>query len=279
MNCIVQNPLLFKKIQRAISNLQPETVLVHTDASKGFFIDDMDCMSTSQLLRSHISLIEELCLGKPIWMPTFNYDFPKTGIYSVNDSPSQVGRINEYFRKNVAHWRSAVPIFSFAGVGKNYPDFLDEEINPFGGKSLFDILAKQKSVLLHYGSWHNTVYHYCEGMSQNLCYRYDKLFSGKVMLANETKEVTLRMHVRPAGVLGLDYDYQRIESELIKCGLWEKFTDERTEISCINLPEMVRFIIAKINNDPFYLLDETSRGWVKPMYENLGRPFLITDFE
>ena len=37
--------------------------------------------------------------------------------------------------------------------------------------------------------------------------------------------------------------------------------------------------LERLNKDPYYLLDETSKEWVIPKIEELGRQFKITDFE
>ena len=55
-----------------------------------------------------------------IVMPTFNWDYCKTGIFNVTKTPSQVGVLTEFFRKQHGVFRSLTPPWcTFAIWGKN----------------------------------------------------------------------------------------------------------------------------------------------------------------
>jgi aminoglycoside N3'-acetyltransferase len=66
-------------------------------------------------LDSHISLMKEATEGRSLWLPTFNYEFPKSRMFDVRESESQLGPLPERFRLTAAEWRTPIPIFSAAG--------------------------------------------------------------------------------------------------------------------------------------------------------------------
>ena len=46
-----------------------------------------------------------------------------------------------------------------------------------------------------------------------------------------------------------------------------------------SVKEVSDYWINKLNNDPFYFVDEESKKWVIPKIEKLGRGFVLEDFE
>src|SRR5215213_7139684 len=65
-------------------------------------------------LDAHIELLRAASEGRSLWLPTFNYDFPRAHVFDVRSSESQLGPIPERFRLTAAEWRTAIPIFSIA---------------------------------------------------------------------------------------------------------------------------------------------------------------------
>jgi aminoglycoside 3-N-acetyltransferase len=58
-----------------------------------------------------------------------------------------------------------------------------------------------------------------------------------------------------------------------------KLSNFRFEIRLIKAADIVHFWVEKMQEDPLYLLDANTRAWVEPKLEELGRPFLLSDFE
>jgi aminoglycoside 3-N-acetyltransferase len=252
---------------------------VHSDIVFGFAFERGT--PAKELMNAHYEVLKELMEGRDIWMPAFCYDFTGSREYDVQQSPSQVGMLTEYFRTDVARWRSPVPVFSFCGDGKK-PEFREETlIDPFDEHSLFQAMIDRDALIIYYGVlgiYSSTIIHYCERLSGKLCYRYDKLFNGVIRDDNRQYAVTLKFHVRPKARY-LDYDWKRLEADLVEDGLLDVINERRFQFRCIKACELAEYWLEKIAEDPLYLLDTASREWVEPELQRLGRPFTITDFE
>jgi aminoglycoside 3-N-acetyltransferase len=239
-------------------------------------------LGRKQQLQLHYDMLKNAVEQRPIWMPSFNYDYPVTQEFNVQNTPSQVGALTEYFRTHVAGWRSPVPIFSFTGDDCEPILKAGATIDPFGESSLFQQMTEDDALIMYYGinGIHpSTFVHYCERVSGKLCYRYDKIFSGKVISLDKTHDVRLNFHVRPRSNKTLDYDWTRLEKDLIQAGLMFKVSDFRFEIRLIKAGDLAHFWIEKMQEDPLYLLDNNTRVWVEAKLDELGRPFLLSDFE
>ena len=266
---------LKKEIVQYISSRQHKTAVIHSDIVFGFPIKITD---REQFFQSHIEELSNALRGLNLWLPTFNYDFCKGIPFNVSEDISRVGNLSEYFRTNVANWRSPIPVFSFAGTGTMPAIPCMEEVDPFGESSLFAYM--NDAVLVHYGSNFNTTthIHYIERISGNLLYRYDKLFRGIVKENNAEREVVLRFHVRPKD-LSLNYRWEFIEQDLINQGLLLKLRKGRTLISLGSINEINLFWIEKMKDDPLYFLNQPTRINVEKKLNDLGKAFVISDFE
>jgi aminoglycoside 3-N-acetyltransferase len=268
--------ILYKTLQ----GIDFKKVCIHSDMFYGFkFVKGL---SREQQLQCHYDVLKSVVDQRPVWMPSFNYDYPATKEFNVQRSPSQVGALTEYFRTHIANWRSLVPIFSFTGDDSIPILEIDKIIDPFGEKSLFQQMIWDNTLIIHYGIngiHSSTIIHYCERMSGKLYYRYDKIFSGRVISKDKIYDIDLNFHVRPKSDKILEYDWKRLEKDLIQTGLMIKLSDFRFEIRLVNAADLANFWINKMQEDPLYLLDTDSLAWVEPKLEELGRPFLLSDFE
>jgi aminoglycoside 3-N-acetyltransferase len=77
----------------------------------------------------------------------------------------------------------------------------------------------------------------------------------------------------------LDYDCERLETELINEGILKVISGRRFEFRCFKARDMTNYLTGKIRENPLYLLDSESRKWIEPKLQQLGRPFLLSDFE
>jgi len=158
---------------------------------------------------------------------------------------------------------------------------LHSVLNPFGKGSAFDKLYKSDSLLMHYGSgiYSSTILHYAEYTSGTLVYRYDKLFSGSVICANGASlPVDVKFHVRPLN-RHLEYDWDKIEKDLVSNGITTLLHYESTRIIICEIKKLIDFWKERLQADQLYFLDIKSKGWVEPLLQKLGRPFIINDFE
>jgi aminoglycoside 3-N-acetyltransferase len=231
-------------------------------------------------LDSHISLLKEAVEGRVLWMPSFNYDFPKSRVFDVRASESQLGPIPERFRTAHAEWRTPIPMFSIAGSGPSPLPSWGPDTDPFGDDSIFSGLVRADGVVLYYGDTfhYNTIVHYAERLSGGPVYRYDKIFPGKVVMADgATISGSLNYHVRPLGT-GLEYDWPRLLDEAIAAGVCRRL-DEHPEVLAASARKLCELWVRDIRRDPFALLDEKTRKWAEPAIEEKGRRFEIGDFE
>jgi len=267
------------QIQLKLIELGGDIILIHSDIRQGF---EIPFINKTTFLNAHIEKIKLLRTNMSIWMPSFNYDFVQKGkSYQVNNCPSQVGVLSEYFRRNDAEWRTPIPVFSFAGMGEQPILDISGMINPFGWNSAWMFLYEKNALLMFYGASFNssTILHYIETVSNCLCYRYDKLFYGKIEKSNgEEIDATLVYHVRPMG-RRLVYDVNRTEDDLKKNDILFLFQESRSVILLCRVRDLVNFCLGKLKQDPLYFLDIETKLWVEPLLNRLGRPFIITDFE
>ena len=229
---------------------------------------------------SHISLLKEAAEGRVLWLPSFNYDFPKSRVFDIRVSESRLGPIPERFRVAHAEWRTPIPMFSIAGNGPSPLPSWGPDTDPFGDDSIFAELVRADGVVLYYGDTfhYNTIVHYAERVSGGPMYRYDKIFPGKVVMADgATMSGSLNYHVRPLGT-GLDYDWPRLLDAALAAGVCRR-PEEHPEVLAASARRLCELWVSDIRRDSFALLDEKTRKWVEPALDELGRRFEIGDFE
>lgn len=231
-------------------------------------------------LAAHLTVLQGVADGRPLWFPTFNYDFLSTGRYSIKDDPSQVGSINEYARKAGTEWRTRTPVFNFAGTGDppSRASRLPGVVEPFDRNSPFGELIERDGSVIWYGApfSSSTVLHHAEAIASGPLYRFDKDFAGEV-LDEQSASVVLRYHVRPRD-RPFDYDWDRIFSDAREAGIVRPEGDSGT-IHWAPARDLIGYWVERQSVDPLYLLDKLSRSWIEPELERLGRRFLRSDFE
>ena len=254
-------------------------VLVHSDPFRAARLVS-PVRDRGVYLDSHISLLKDAAEGRVLWLPSFNYDFPKSRVFDVRSSESQLGPIPERFRTTHAEWRTPIPMFSIAGNGPAPLPSWGPDTDPFGDDSIFAGLVKADGVVLYYGDTfhYNTIVHYAERVSGGPLYRYDKIFPGKVVMADGAAIAgSLNYHVRPLGT-GLDYDWPRLVDAALAAGVCRRLSGH-PEVLAASARQLCELWVSDIRRDSFALLDEKTRKWAEPAIGELGRRFEIGDFE
>lgn len=269
-----------REIAALIDSMGDGPVFVHSDPFRTARIVS-PVRDRDAYLDAHLSLLAAVTEGRPLWLPAFNYDFPRTRVFDVRASESQIGPIPERFRNTVALWRTPVPIFSAAGAGgPQPPSAWGQDTDPFGEDSIFAELVRRQGVVLYYGDTfhYNTLVHYAERLAGGPLYRYDKVFRGRVVLADGTAvEGSLSCHVRPLGT-GLEYDWPGLLDAALEAGVCRRL-QSYPEILAASARDLCDLWLVEMRSDPFTLLDDKTRQWAKPAIEELGRRFVIGDFE
>jgi aminoglycoside 3-N-acetyltransferase len=232
-------------------------------------------------LDAHVSVLTQAADDRGLWIPAFNYDFPRTHVFDVAADAAQVGPIPEHFRTTAAEWRTPVPIFSVTGTGPMPVVPWGQDTDAFGEESVFARLVESDGVILYYGDTfsYNTIVHYAERRSGGPAYRYDKLFGGQVVTSADNLSVlgSLLYHVRPLGT-DLDYDWGGLLESAIGAGVCRRL-DGFPEVLASSARALCDFWIEALEKDPLALLDQKTRQWVEPKLEKLGRRFVIGVFE
>ena len=265
------------EVKDFVENSGCENSLIHSDI---FFGLPLKIKGKDNLLHAHCIEIENMFHSTNIFMPTFNYDFCKGLPYNINQDKSQVGTISEYYRLNFSNWRTMTPVFNFCGNNIKPKENFQNNIDPFDIDSTFGFLYEQNSLLVHYGSPFSTttLIHFAERISNNLIYRYDKLFNGTIINESLEYNINLIYHVRPKNIIQ-DYDWNSLQMELITNKILKVFKYKGAVILICKISEIVDYWLTKINLDPFYLLDAKSKYIALEAFNKYNRKFVINDFE
>ena len=154
-----------------------------------------------------------------IIMPTFTYSFTKGETYCPETSPSTVGVLTEFFRKQSGVARTIHPIFSAAVWGKEKAYFTEGlSKDSFDDDSIFGKLRKKKGKLVFFGvDFHAmTFLHHIE-QKHVVPYRYMKSFTGRIKVGDKEYEDTYTYYVRYLDK-NVVTDASRFERYALECG-------------------------------------------------------------
>lgn len=195
-----------------------DTLLVHSSIKRTFkrYLESGVRLSPEDIIDSFIAAVGK---SGTVLFPLFNFDFTKSGIFDINNTPSHMGALTEAARKYPKAVRTGHPIYSFAVIGAQSDSF--EKVNNFSGygaDSPFAILLEMggKIAVLDLPDQDSmTFYHHVEEMHE-VDYRHHKVFSGSYTNSSGTTENRdyglfvrnieegVLTHVNPAGELMWD---------------------------------------------------------------------------
>lgn len=173
-----------------------DTVFLHSDA---FFLAQIEGDDTKEKISLFFKVLDDI-IGPDgtLVLPVFTYSFTKGEPFDVDQSPSTVGLLSEFFRKQQGVLRSRDPIFSVAAKGKYAKEFAESDIhNSFGENSSFGLLNRLNGSIVCLGCSFSriTFTHFVE-QKLEVEYRYLKHFSGDIIQNNNTKRKTIQYLVR-----------------------------------------------------------------------------------
>ena len=259
--------------------------LLHIDFF-GFF--DLIGINKNVSLEKYFFDYVEKNFCKKFMTPTFNYQYCKTLKTSI-DAKSELNKTSEFFRKNLAKWRSIDPIFSFCGNYKKKIKFKNK-LRSFDRNSAIQDIIDDDGYYFFCGtpiSFLTPGIHYLENII-NTRYRYDKIFSGTIKVKNRFKKIDYTYKVWPMykklnnnyQLSNANYDAKKINNDLIKAGVMKVFLKKSNRyIMYCKAKRFNNFLKKKIKNDELYPLDRNTKLWIKPLLKRLGRPFEKIDFE
>jgi aminoglycoside 3-N-acetyltransferase len=164
---------------RNVGLSEGDTVFIHSDIAAWGKLAIPD---RALLLRAHLEALREVVgTSGTLIFPTFSYSFCNGEVFDVQETPSKVGILTEYFRRSPDVIRSRHPIFSVAAQGPLAAEMCHSGPDCFGDGSIFGALRRHNAKLLFWGApFHScTFIHHIEQI-HGVSYRYCKTFSGTV---------------------------------------------------------------------------------------------------
>ena len=188
-----------------------DTLFIHT--SLGFGQPNPQ-LKKKELLGELLNVIKELGV-KTICMPTFTFSFPNGMDYDPITSPSRMGVLNEFFRKQEGVIRSVDPLMSVALMGEDKELVTRVGHVSCGENCTFDKLRHRNNVkFLFLGPKIGdclTYMHYLEWL-YGCDYRYNRIFRGNVIIDGKSSIEEYALFVRYNGVIAnaASYEYEQM---------------------------------------------------------------------
>lgn len=209
-----------------------------------------------QLLGVILQVIERL--GVPtICMPTFTFSFCNGKDYNPEKSKSQMGALNEFFRKQPEVVRSMDPLMSVAVKGENLGLALNVSSHSISSGSTFDMIHHTEDVkFLLLGpriGFCLTYMHYLEWLF-SVDYRYIRSFRGKVIDGDKENIVEQDLFVRYKGVTAntKSYDYEEM---MVDAGAAKRIEVGEGFISTVDEPIATHYYRKCLDIDPHFFVD------------------------
>ena len=209
------------------------------------------------ICENHFNFLKDELGEENLIFPAFNYEYGKSLKFDLNKDVSEVGSLSEWVRTSSGFYRSHSPFFSILNKYK-FIEF-DNIQYPFGKNSFFEKIFNINGTFLFYGVNFSifTALHYLETVLGPVPYRYDKVFKGKIIENNFSKDCEVVLHVRPRGI-NLDYDWIKMQNDLIEEDILKKSKDFRNLYFCSS-KDIYSFFRQKLNKDIFYMLNIYSK--------------------
>lgn len=171
-------------------------------------------------------------------MPTFTYSYCETRVFDIDTSPSEVGALGEFFRKQHGVIRSQHPIFSIAASGPRAKALVETGVDAFGDDSIFGNLRRSNALLVFLGSTFKscTFAHHITQM-HGVPYRFIKTFSGVIIKGRRRRTIDATYFVRPLDGT-IDIDLSRLEHRLLEKNLLKKVSVGSSMIEAVRAEAM-----------------------------------------
>lgn len=195
-----------------------------------------------------------------IVMPTFNFDFAKTHLFDIDNTPSHNGILTEYFRSYTGVKRILNPMQPVAIYGKNQDKYLNSKCETtFGKDSVFDMMYNDDAYIVLIGVDYNKIsfYHYLEEKF-NVPYRFWKTFSGEIINQKERTQIDYKMFARKLEYMPNINHYGLLLEEL---GLVNKFFFHKSIVRIFKFNDLYNLLEKEILRDPFSLVNTCRDTW------------------
>lgn len=190
-------------------------------------------------------------------VPTFTYSFCWNQVFDLENTPtSDCGIFSEYVRKNEKSIRSKDGIHSIAAIGKNAKYYTENApTESFGKNSFWERFMSKNGKICRFNlnADFNTFIHYVEKQI-NVPYRFDKKFSGEMIVNNE-KIIHENVHfVRDLNNENTIPDLSKLESKMDKMNYIKKSNLGKGQILSYYAKDVFNIIRNELRKNPNFLL-------------------------
>lgn len=278
MNLMVKPESLLNDLKKVIQSVHPKSLTLHTNVGMLGVIEGP--FKKGWQLSEYERIIGMAFTGVCLRYPTFNYDFLRNGIYNVLSDPCKVGSLNEYIRKEHPESRTHTPVFNFCILGNHSYPLKTISENPFARNSIFSGFVENDSWIGFLGAGFNanTFIHYVEEEA-NIGYRYIKVFKGKVLVEGSERPVSLHYRVRPLQEGAVDYNWGRLEQELLRNGILKVFPVGLGKFLLVEGERLYEYWLDNLKKDEWYFLTDRSKTILSEISKRNGYPFSFDRME
>lgn len=213
-------------------------------------------MRPKELLGELLDIIRGLEVPT-LCMPTFTFSFCNGKNYDPTKSKSQMGALNEFFRKQQGVLRSHDPLMSVALEGKEKRLVTEIGHHSIGENSTYDMLHHTEGVkFLFLGPRIGecfTFMHYLEWL-YDVDYRYNRTFKGKVIVDGIENEKEYDLFVRYNGVIPNDNSFA-YEDMMVSEGAANRCRFGSGFLSVVSEKEGAKYYRERLIENSHYFVD------------------------
>ncbi len=228
-------------------------LFVHTALNFGI---PNQALRPKELLAELLEILRRLNV-ETLCMPTFTFSFCNGKSYNPQTSKSQMGALNEYFRKQEGVLRSNDPLMSVAIEGKDTRLVTEIGHHSIGENSTYDMIHHTDGVkFLFLGPRIGdcfTFMHYLEWLYE-VDYRYSRTFRGSVIEGGKEAIEAYDLFVRYNGVFPNDKSFA-YEDKMVAEGAAKRLKIGYGNISVVAEKEGTRYYRDCLIKDPHYFVD------------------------
>lgn len=213
------------------------------------------------LCESYLETLESV-IGKngTLLMPAFTYSACKGKPFNVSQTPSTVGVLTEYFRKQPGVQRSKHPIFSFSGKGPLAKKLLSvNDFDCFGRNSLFGKMIDTNGSYLLFGSnlENSATFVYYTMQKMKVDYRFNKEFPAVIESGEGTENAIVSYYVRD-----LEATYEEkwnwMETTIRSKKIMRQASYEGVSIFWFDAKAFDEYLSAELRKSPHCLISQPS---------------------
>jgi aminoglycoside 3-N-acetyltransferase len=241
---------------RKIGISKGDNILIHSNL--GFFGKLNEAENSEDYCKIFTNTILDIIgIDGTLIVPTFTYSFCWDQIFDIdNTTTSDCGIFSEYVRKKEKSIRSEDGIHSIAAIGKNAAHFTQNAPKQsFGKNSFWERFRKENGKICRFNlnADFNTFIHYVE-KEMNVPYRFDKKFTGKMIIGGEKISHENIHFVRDLNNENTIPDLSKLELKMKEMNYLKKSNLGKGQILSYYAKDVFNIISEEIIKDPNFLI-------------------------